>query len=144
MAEKRPYRSKVILTQNLLPNVAEPGSVFVCKDTGEAWIAVRPHGHLMNLHDLLDGRVEGGIREPGPQGLPGRDGADGKDGRDGVDLTSNALEAAINKLRDQYNGLVKQVADFQALYEGMVSARIDADQRRARAIEQLAARARRT
>jgi len=117
--------------------------VIVCKDTGEAWIAVRPHGHLMNLHDLLDGRVEGVIREPGPQGLPGRDGRNGTDGRDGADLTNNALEAAINKLRDQYDALVKQVASFQALYEGMVHARIDADQRRARAIEQLAARPRR-
>lgn len=88
----RIQKLKQILTENLVPDRAEPGTVFLCKDTQNVWLAVRS-GETLNLSDILDGTTAS-VRTPGPagkkgeRGVPGAQGEQGNQGvagRDGVD-----------------------------------------------------------
>ena len=48
----RVQKVKQILTENLLPEKAEFGTVFVCRDTQQVWFTAR-NGDVLNLHALL-------------------------------------------------------------------------------------------
>jgi hypothetical protein len=70
----RQQKVKQILAESLIPDQAEFGTVFVCKDTQRVWITARS-GEVLNLTDLLEGK-NANVRTPGPQGPPGKDGKD--------------------------------------------------------------------
>jgi hypothetical protein len=72
----RIQKVKQILTENLVPETAPFGSVFVCRDSQQVWIAVRSE-EVLNLSDLLDGKNVSASK-------PARDGRDGKDGSPGA------------------------------------------------------------
>lgn len=94
----RLQKVKQILSENLVPDRAEFGTVYVCKDTQQVWVTALSR-EVLNLSDLLEGKTAT-VRTPGPQGAPGRDGVDGSNstvpgprgnvgeaGRDGKDST---------------------------------------------------------
>jgi hypothetical protein len=97
MRQKPVSRLKVVLTENLLPNSAEPGTVFFTKDRDEAWMAT-VSGRLLCLHDLFSGSSDRIIR-----GLDGKDGATGPQGPPGDVLTPTDADvaAAVVALRTQ-------------------------------------------
>jgi hypothetical protein len=97
----RIQKVKQILTETLVPETAPFGSVFVCRDSQQVWIAVRSE-EVLNLSDILDGKnvlasrpAKNGINgkdgisvkgERGERGADGKDGRPGKDGRDAVGI----------------------------------------------------------
>ena len=91
----RKQKVKMVLTENVLPEQAEFGTVFVCKDTQQVWITAL-NGDVLNLSDVLEGKTAA-VRQVGPRGPKGEDstvrgpqgergypGRDGKDGKDSV------------------------------------------------------------
>jgi hypothetical protein len=68
----RIQKVKQILTENLVPETAPFGTVFVCKDTQQVWIAVLS-GEVLNLSDVLEGKNVLASK-------PAKHGRDGKDG----------------------------------------------------------------
>ncbi len=91
----RVQKVKQIITENLLPEKAEFGTVFVCRDTQQVWFTAR-NGDVLNLSDLLEGKTAS-VRQVGPTGPKGGDstvqgpkgdkGEPGRDGKDGRDST---------------------------------------------------------
>ena len=91
----RIQKVRMILTENLLPEKAEFGTVFVCKDTQEIWFTARS-GEVLNLSDVLEGKTAV-VRQVGPAGPDGRastvkgpkgdQGTAGRDGKNGADST---------------------------------------------------------
>jgi hypothetical protein len=88
----RIQKIKQVLAESFIPDHADPGTVFIAKDTQRVWLAVRS-GEVLNLSDVLDGTTAT-VRTPGPagkqgeQGKPGPQGDQGKQGlsgRDGID-----------------------------------------------------------
>jgi hypothetical protein len=89
----RVQKVKQILTEHFVPETAPFGTVFVCKDTQQVWLAVRS-GEVLNLSDLLDGKHVLASKparngRDGKDGLsikgePGRTGPAGRDGKDGL------------------------------------------------------------
>ena len=93
MARKQKVR--MILTENVLPDTAEFGTVFICKDTQQIWFAVL-NGDVLNLSDLFEGKTAT-VRQVGPagprgaasnvMGPKGDKGEPGQDGKDGAAST---------------------------------------------------------
>jgi len=99
----RIQKIKQVLTENLLPDTAPFGTVFVCKDTQTVWYASRSldgtdYGPVVNLTHVLESvpafapvrhgkdGVDGATgpkAEKGDAGLSGRDGAPGVAGPPG-------------------------------------------------------------
>jgi len=139
----RIQKVKQILTENLVPETAPFGSVFVCRDTQQVWIAVRSE-EVLNLSDLLDGKnviaskpakngrdgidgrdAKGERGQPGADGIDGRPGRDGRDavgiagpqgraGRDGID----GKNGVGFKFRKNWSGDEKYFVNDVAVFEG--------------------------
>lgn len=88
----RAQKIRQVLSEAFIPDHAEPGVVFIAKDTQRVWLAVRS-GEVLCLSDLLDGTTAT-VRSPGPAGRQGERGVAGPQGdvgrtgdagRDGID-----------------------------------------------------------
>jgi hypothetical protein len=92
----RIQKVKQILTENLVPESAPCGTVFITNDTQQVWLSVRSE-EVLNLSDLLDGKHvlaskpakhgrdgKDGVGTKGERGERGADGKDGSPGKDGV------------------------------------------------------------
>jgi len=77
----RVQRIKQILTENLVPDRAPFGTVFVCRDTQQVWIAVRSE-EVLNLSDVLEGKNV----------LASKPAKHGRDGKDGVSIKGDRGE----------------------------------------------------
>jgi hypothetical protein len=65
----------ITLNSNKLPTVGPAGQVYFCGDTGEAFVAIPPHGKLLRV-DRLENYVAQQRGPEGPRGLQGEKGAD--------------------------------------------------------------------
>lgn len=79
----RIQKVKQVITENAVPERADFGTVFVCKDTQQVWVTILS-GEVLNLSDLLEGKTAG-VRTPGPRGAQGEPGNDGRHGTPGKD-----------------------------------------------------------
>jgi hypothetical protein len=89
---------KQVLTENVIPDHAPAGTVFIAKDTQNVWLAVRS-GEVLNLSDILDGKYAG-VRTPARNGKDGKDGQSirgerGEPGRDGVCCCKEGLDSTV-------------------------------------------------
>ncbi len=109
----RIQKVKWILTENLIPDKAEFGTVFVCKDTQQVWITAR-NGDVLNLSDMLEGKTAV-VRQTGPQGPPGRDGRDAEPHKcDDALVEVHRLRNELTLVRAEIESLrttLKQVLD---------------------------------
>jgi hypothetical protein len=100
MADRRPSSLKSILTQNCLPDRAEPGAAFYCQDTQDVWVAT-VDGRLLNVTDLFSGHS---VSTNGPTyrtcGVPGPKGDKGDPG-DVTVIGPAELVEAVKRLREQ-------------------------------------------
>jgi hypothetical protein len=102
----RIQKLKQVLAESFVPDKADPGTVFIAKDTQRVWLAVRS-GEVLCLTDILDGTTatvrapgpqgkQGEQGKPGPQGEQGKIGPAGRDGVDGRSIVGQAGPAGSN------------------------------------------------
>ena len=109
----RQQKVKQILAEALIPDHAEFGTVFVCRDTQRVWITARS-GEVLNLTDLLEGK-SANVRTPGPAGPAGRDGKDAEPHYCQAALDEvHRLRCDIALLRTEFAALKQTYADLVA------------------------------
>ncbi len=137
----RVQKVKQTIAESLIPDHAEFGTVFVCRDTQNVWITARS-GEVLNLTDLLEGK-SANVRTPGPQGAPGRNGADstvpgppgppgvstqgprglpgrdGAPGKDGVCVCQTTLDA-VQPLRGEIANMRAEFAALKATVKSLL------------------------
>ena len=109
----RQQKVKQILAEALIPDHAEFGTVFVCRDTQRVWITARS-GEVLNLTDLLEGK-SANVRTPGPAGPAGRDGKNAE-----PHYCQAALDE-VHRLRCDIALLRTEFARLQEMYRDLVA-----------------------
>ena len=80
----RIQKVKQVLAEHFVPEHAPFGTVFVCRDTQQVWIAVRSE-EVLNLSDLLEGKNV----------LASKPARHGRDGKDGVSIKGDPGPAGV-------------------------------------------------
>src|SRR5216684_7981677 len=80
----RVQKVKQVLAESFVPETAPFGSVFICKDTQQVWIAALS-GEVLNLSHVLEGKNV----------LASKPAKHGRDGKDGVSIKGDPGPAGV-------------------------------------------------